>query len=187
MKKLILTALAVFSLSLVSAQSGEQTSKGKWLVEANTGFGGLGNSFGTGVGHSANTGIQFYSIEDGGTGFNIGLEGGYFIINNLAIKAGLGYGSFSPDSDIVDDTNTFSYKIGAKYYIINQIPVQLDYTGSSTKDVDDDPSYIGLQAGYAWFVGDMISIEPGFRYNLSTDDEVYANYFQLNVGFALHF
>lgn len=106
MKKIILTAAAVLAFSFANAQEkkseGGQTSKGKWLIEANTGFGS---------GHGANTGFSFRSAE-GDNEWNIGAEGGYFIMDNLALKAGLGYG----DSSYGD--GMLSYKIGAKYYII---------------------------------------------------------------------
>ncbi len=176
MKKLILTALAVCSLTFANAQDGEQTSKGKWLIEANTNFGAA---------HTANTGIQFTTFsDDAGSIFNIGLEGGYFIIDNLALKAGLGYGSIKANSD-ADAVDRFSYKIGAKYYVIGSIPVQIDYSGISS-DADEDPSYFGIQGGYAFFIGDNVSIEPGVRYNLSLNDDFYTDAFQLNIGFAIH-
>ena len=98
----------------------------------------------------------------------------------LAIKLGLGFGGTSVDS--VD--GTFSYKIGAKYYINSMIPVQVDYSGASQGDFDS--SFLGLQAGYAIFLGDMVSIEPGLRYNLGLGDSDGLNVLQFNVGFALH-
>ena len=68
------------------------------------------------------------------------------------------------------------------------IPVQVDYSGATIKDVDEDPSYLGIQAGYAIFLGSNVSIEPGIRYNLSLNDNyTEKDTFQLNVGFALHF
>ncbi|MGY3794787.1 porin family protein [uncultured Aquimarina sp.] len=186
MKKMILTAIAVFTLSFINAQDNEQTSKGKFLVEGNTNFGGI-EFIGISNGNAANTGFSFYSFEDEGpSGFNIGAEAGYFIIDNLALKLGLGFGSFKPNNDS-DSSTSFSYKIGAKYYIISKIPVQVDFTGASIEDAEDNPSFIGLQGGYALFLGDHISVEPGLRYNLSTDDEIYSSFLQLNVGFALHF
>lgn len=176
MKKMILTAIAVFTLGFINAQDGEQTSKGKWLIEANTNFGAA---------HTANTGIQFISFsDDAGSIFNIGLEGGYFIMDNLALKAGLGYGSRKANSD-ADAIDRFSYKIGAKYYIIGSIPVQVDYSGVST-DADEDPSFLGVQGGYAFFIGDNVSIEPGLRYNVSLNDDFFTDAFQLNIGFAIH-
>ncbi|WP_163398985.1 outer membrane beta-barrel protein [Flavobacterium fluviatile] len=168
MKKIILSAIAVMAFGFANAQ--EQTAKGKWLIEANTAFGA-----GTG-----NTAFSLTSV-DGETAWNVGAEGGYFVADNLAIKLGLGYGDDGFDSSI------FSYKIGAKYYVINKIPVELSYTGVSIKDADDNPSFVGLQGGYAIFLGPNVSIEPGIRYNVTTDDEIAESFLQFNVGFALHF
>ncbi len=180
MKKIILTVAAVFAFGLANAQdkkesNGGQTSKGKWLIEANTGNAMLGT-----------TGIYF-SSQDGDSTLNLGLDGGYFIMDDLAIKAGLGYGNDSAAS-----TSSFSYRIGAKYYVKSMIPVTLDLTGASGDAVEniagETPMWLGIGAGYAWFVSDNISIEPGLRYNHSLNE----NYtdkavLQFNVGFALHF
>jgi len=181
MKKLLLmAAVAVFGFSNVNAQdddsNGGQTSKGKWLIEANTGNAMLGT-----------TGIYFAS-SDGSSEYNIGLDGGYFIMDDLAIKAGLGYGGFSPDEG--DAASSFSYRLGAKYYVNSMIPVTVDLTGASGEDVygDETPLWLGLGAGYAWFVSNNISIEPGLRYNLSlNEDYTDEGVLQFNVGFALHF
>ncbi|MEP3967681.1 MAG: hypothetical protein ABJM08_01630, partial [Nonlabens sp.] len=126
MKKLILTAVAaVFAMGVSNAQddsNGGPTSEGKWLVEANTGNAVLGS-----------TGIYFSSI-DGESTYNVGLDGGYFIKDDLAIKAGLGYGGGSEDFD----RSVVSYRIGAKYYVKSMIPVTLDYTGASVEDLDEN-------------------------------------------------
>lgn len=167
MKKIVLAAIAVMTFGWVNAQ--EQTAKGKWLIEANTAFGA-----GTG-----NTAFSLTSV-DGETSWNIGAEGGYFVADNLAVKLGLGYGDNG-------DSNVFSYKIGAKYYLLNKFPLEASYTGVSIKDVDHNPSFIGLQGGYAWFVGKNVSVEPGLRYNITTNDDYAKSFLQFNVGFALHF
>ena len=165
MKKVILAAIAVLGFTFANAQ--EQTAKGKWLIEANTGFG------------AANVGTTSFGLwsTDGNTSWNIGAEGGYFVADNLAVKVGLGYGDNGTDG-------TFSYKVGGKYYIVNKIPVEVSYTGQTVKDADA-ASFVGLQGGYAWFIGKNISVEPGLRYNIGLND--YKDVFQLNVGFALHF
>lgn len=178
MKKLfLLTAIAVFGFSSVNAQdggNGSALSKGSILIEANTGFGG-----GT-FAHSANTGFGLVSF-DGTTTWAIGAEGGYFVADDLAVKLGLGY------TDL-DGVSSFSYKIGAKYYALSIIPVQLDLTGASWKDADENPLWLGIQGGYAWFVADNISIEPGLRYNLSlNEDFTDEGVFEFRIGFALHF
>lgn len=180
MKKVFLVAFAALGVVFgANAQDGAgQTSEGKWLIEANT-------NFGAPVG--ANTGIQFTSFsDDAGSSFNLGGEVGYFVADDLAIKVGLGFGSVKANSD-ADAFTTFNYKIGAKYYISSMIPVQVDYSGASFKDAEENPSYIGLQGGYAVFLGENVSIEPGLRYNLSLNDDFYTSALQFNVGFALHF
>jgi hypothetical protein len=177
MKKIILTTAALFALAFANAQDmkgtsgGGQTSKGKWLIEANTGNAMIGS-----------TSFAF-SSSDGESMYNIGLDGGYFIADDFALKAGLGYGGES-----VFDSSTFSYRLGAKYYIHSMIPVTLDLTGASIKDASENPMWLGIGAGYAIFLGDNVSIEPGLRYNLSLNED-YSDkgVFQLNIGFALHF
>ena len=173
MKKLLLVIAMVTAGFTANAQEANgQTAKGKWLVEGNTGFGAA---------HGAATGFQLSSIDTPAgseTVWGIGAEAGYFIMDDLAVKFGLGYNDRGAE-------DAFSYKIGAKYYISSMIPVQIDYSGASYDNYD--ASYLGLQAGYAIFLGDMVSIEPGLRYNLGLGDSEDINVFQLNVGFALHF
>ena len=108
---------------------------------------------------------------------------GVFIKNNLALKLGLGYG----DSGIKGEETPIAYKIGAKYYFKSMIPIELSYNGVGIGDKDANPTYLGLQAGYALFLGKNVSIEPGIRYNMATHKQYYDNNFQFNIGFALHF
>lgn len=183
MKKNILTLVMVFILGFMNAQERKmgknsgQTSEGKWLIEANTGFG-------TPVG--ANTSLS-YSTTDKNSVFNVGAEVGYFIIDDLAIKVGLGEGVINGDN-FIPNTNIFSYKIGAKYYVLSRIPFQVDWSGATIKHFNEDASYLGIQGGYAWFLGSNVSIEPGVRYNISLNNG-FSNKdtFQFNIGFALHF
>lgn len=174
MKKLIFTMMALCAWSFTAnAQDVGSTDQGSILIEANTGFGGGG------LGHSANTGFALTS-SDGNTAWAIGAEGGYFIIDDLAIKAGLGYG----DSEF---TSVFTYKVGAKYYIASVAPVQLDLTGGSIKDLDENPMWLGIQGGYAIFLNDYVSIEPGLRYNLSLNKDFSEDgIFEFRIGFAIH-
>lgn len=168
MKKIFLSAIAVMAFGFANAQ--EQTKEGKWLIEANTGFG-------AGVG-STSFGL---SSVDGETYYNIGAEAGYFVIDNLAVKLGLGFG------DDGSDNSTLAYKVGAKYYVADKFPLEVSYNGVSDDDYAKNPSYVGLQGGYAWFLGSNVSVEPGVRYNVSLDDEIADSFFQFNIGFALHF
>lgn len=169
-----MAAIAVFGLSNVQAQGSDEgssgaLSKGSWVVEVNTG--------------SWTTGSTAFSLtsQDGNTMWSVGGEAGYFVADDLAIKGGLGY------SDFGDDFSAFSYKIGAKYYIAGQFPVGVDFTGSSFKDFDENPSYVGLEGGYAWFVAPNVSIEPKIRYNISMNSDFYDDAFQGLIGFAFYF
>lgn len=178
MKKIILVLVSVLTFGFVNAQdkvAGDQTSEGKWLIEVNT-------NFGTPLG--SNTGFS-YSSTDGDSVYNFGVEGGYFIVDNLALKVGLGYGGINTD---LYDTNMFSYKVGAKYYIVGMFPIQVDYSGATIKNLDEDPSYFGAQVGYAWFLAQNVSVEPGIRYNISLNNNYSEkDTFQFNIGFVLHF
>ena len=176
MKKLTFLLGAVCCLVFTThAQDGSQTSQGSWLIEANTGFGGDGIAA-----RSANTSFGLFT-SGGTTIWSIGAEGGYFIADDLALKAGLGYSDF-------DGTTIFSYKLGAKYYVISAIPIQVDVTGASIQDSTENPLWLGLQGGYAIFLTDHISIEPGLRYNLSLNEDFSDDgIFEFRIGFALFF
>ena len=175
MKRLMLTFAVIFALTWTAEgqTSGGQTDEGKWLIEANTGFGDI-------AAHGASTGFGLTSWE-GSTIWSLGFEGGYFVMDDLAIKAGLGY------TDL-DGFSMFSYKLGGKYYVGGQIPIQVDITGASIEDADENPLWLGLQGGYAIFLNDYVSLEPGLRYNFSLNDQYSGEgAFELRIGFALHF
>lgn len=174
MKKLLLiAAVAVFGFT-ANAQddSSSALSEGSWVVEVNTG--------------SWTTGSTAFSLTsvDGETMWSVGAEAGYFVMDNLAVKAGLGFSDNGGDGA---GSTSFAYKVGAKYYISGQFPVGVDFTGASFKDFDENPSYIGIQGGYAWFIADNVSIEPTLRYNLSMNSDFYDDAFQGLIGFAFHF
>lgn len=184
MKKLFLcAAIAVFGFTMNAQDdaTSSQTSKGKWLIEANTGFSAGSSELGL-IQHTANTGFGFVSV-DGMTIWSLGSEVGYFVMDNLAVKAGLGYTDY-------DGASVFSYKIGAKYYVMDKIPLQVDLNGASGDDLfgDETPLWLGLQGGYAWFVAPNVSIEPNLRYSLSmNEDFTDEGLFEIRIGFALHF
>jgi hypothetical protein len=191
MKKIMILLSVVALSGTMFAQN--QVSRGWFLIEANT-----GNS--TGVVSTMISSTNFgFTKQDNYTRFSYGLDGGYCIMDNLALKAGLGYYSakinFS-DSSVLKNS-AISYRLGAKYYVMSKIPVTLDVTGQSgqsewdgvsTKE-DELPMWLGIGAGYAFFLGDNVSIEPGLRYNMNLNSAIedLPAVIQFNVGFALHF
>lgn len=185
MKKLSLFFFAtLFGVFTVNAQENneqtfKQTSKGKWLIEANTGSSSTGNT------------SFSLSTSDGSTDWSVGLEGGYFFMDDLAVKAGLGY------TDKENIFSAFVYKVGVKYYLASKFPLGIDFTGTyididaieSSNDfyTNDRGSWLGVQGGYAWFLGSNVSIEPALRYSITLDDSKAKSVFQALIGFALHF
>lgn len=169
MKKIFFALFIVVGLTThaQNATNSDSLNKGSWIIEANTG--------------SWTTGSTAFSLTstNGYTMYSVGTEGGYFVSDNLAIKAGFGY-SGGDDMD-----GTTSYKVGAKYYIIGQIPIGLDYTGASFGGYS--ASWFGAQAGYAWFVANNVSIEPTVRYNITLDENKADSAFQGLIGFVFHF
>jgi len=143
-----------------------QTEKGEVFLEANTGTLATGNT------------SFSLSASDGNTAWSVGLDGGYFVMDDLAIKAGLGY---SDPGDFAD--GTFVYKLGAKYYLDGIIPLGADFTGFSSDGFS--ASWFGLQGGYAVFLGDNVAIEPSLRYNISLDSDDADSVFQALVGFVI--
>jgi len=172
-KIVVIIVFVLYGVSISAQEKGSRTDKG--LIEVNTNFGAFAR---------ASTSIEYLSFSGGDYSLNIGGEGGYFVIKNLAVKLGLGYG-YSKQSFSLRDTSTFSYKIGAKYYFFNKIPVQVDYTGAKLNFLDESLNYIGIQGGYAIFLAKNVSVEPGMHYSISLDDNI--DTLQLNIGFVLHF
>jgi hypothetical protein len=178
MKKLLFfAAFAVFAMTTSFAQDedggGDPTSQGAWVIEINTGFGESSTS---------NTGFALRSV-DGNTAYALGAEAGYFILDDLALKAGLGYA----DSGVDGVDGMFNWKFGGKYYIASQFPVGIDVSGASGNDVS--PLWLGFQAAYAWFVSDDVSIEPGLRYGMGMNEDAGDgdfDVFGVNIGFNFY-
>ncbi len=167
MKKIVFAMFIFVGITTYAQNDSNSLSQGSWIIEANTG--------------SWTTGSTAFSLvsTNGFTLYSVGAEGGYFVADNLALKVGLGY-SGGDDMD-----GTFNYKVGAKYYIIDEIPLGVDYTGASSDG--NGASWVGLQGGYAWFVANNVSIEPTIRYNMTLDEDKADSAFQGLIGFAFHF
>ncbi|WP_343765152.1 hypothetical protein [Gangjinia marincola] len=175
MKKALTLLLIALGVNL-HAQSGVggPTSKKTWFIEANTGLGDAHPSF---------TGLSLRSA-DGVTSYSVGGEVGYFLLEHFAIKAGVGYADNGLDEDL--EIETISYKIGAKYYINERFAFQTDVNAAQLTNPKRKPTYLGLQAGYAFFLYDVLSIEPGLRYDISINQDFSSdNVFQFAVGFVV--
>lgn len=127
------------------------------------------------------TGINFVTAVDSGVKrTNLGVEGGYFVADKLAAVAGVGYTNTSVKS-LGTVTDVFNYTVGAKYYLQNVIPLQVDLNGD-----DNNNEYVGFQAGYAFFASPNFSIEPRARYDIALDG-YNRDVFSLGLGFNYFF
>lgn len=170
MKKLFLTGVLVLTSTLALAQ----TQKGNFVIETATTF----NSTIPG------TGLNYYSEKDGAKTFNVGVDGGYFVAKNLAVKAGAGYGNTRLNRQTVGDA--WSYKAGIEYYLAGKFPVQVSYVGSQVQDLVNDPSYISTQAGYSLFLNSKFNIKAFGKYDFALTD-YYKNGLGFGVGFGYFF
>lgn len=169
MKQLVLVfamlfATMSFSQETNSERASQATQSGNYVLGLNS------------------TGLGFSNVEKA-TDFNAGVSAGVFVEDGLALLANLGYGS-SHFNDV--NVNSWNYGVGAKYYIADVLPLQLDWNGSTGNGISPNTSYIGTQLGYAWFPFRNFSVEPKLRYSFSTKDE-YPDVFSGGVGFNLFF
>ena len=128
---------------------------------------------------------------DGSTNmFDLNLNGGYFIMDNLSIDVGLGF-SMEKYSEANDASTTFTGEIGARYYLPVNVFAGAGFDFMSYKEGESvSGTGVKLKVGYSWFVNDNIAIEPiiGYRIGL-TDKDKYTKYNQISaqVGISLFF
>ena len=164
MEKLSLVgALALFG-AMNAQKSSEATSKGKWVIETNAGS------------PLHYLGLALLLQMEKQFGMQLGAEGGYFVADNLAVKAGLGFGDFGGD-------NLTTYRLGVQYYLDGKFPLAADFTGASTGG--ESINYFGVEGGYAWFVAPNVALTPKLRYNITLDDQKAPSSFQGLIGFSL--
>ena len=157
MKKIVLTVFAAFIIMSASAQIG----KGTVLLSGASSFDFTSNN------------------EDAGdfSEFTLGLRGGYFIMDNLALGLTAGYFKNSE----IDDAATAFGAFG-RYYVNGKILLGAGFT--SQKFGDFSSSAISLEAGYAIFANEAVAIEPTLNYSMFGGDAEGAA-FGLNVGISV--
>ena len=170
--------LFIVALSLFAIGAFAQTEKGKFRIggDANVGF--------------ASTKLD--GASNSNTDLNLGVEAGYFVIDNLSINAGLllGYEKIGGDDDA---TNTYGLQLGARYYLPSKIffGAAFDVISSKYGSYDSQTGTgLTLGAGYALFLNDKVAFEPsiGYRLGLSDKDKgTKANIFAINLGFSFYF
>ncbi len=170
-----LTLLLILVAAAVTTQA--QTEKGKFLVGATSDLSFTNTSFG----------------DDGGSNnnFGLGVNGGYFVLDDFA--AGMLFG-FSRNSS--DNFNSTSTSIGPflRYFFYDDLFASVAYQHSfiATEFSGDknstDGGQLNMQVGYAIFIKDVVAIEPSFNYSIGSGSLLGdVKTFSLNVGFNLYF
>ena len=158
MKKIILAAIAVMTVGFASAQTG--------------GF-SKGDVFASGA---LNVGSQKKG-DDKKSGFTIEPKVGYFVTENIAIGAKLGFGS-EKDNDLKD--NTFTAGAFGRYYFTpaSQFSIYgqagIDFTNHKFKPSDAKSNEIGANVGLglSYFLSSHFAIEAtwlGLGYSVNNN------------------
>ena len=156
-KSLLALAFAFFAVTAAFAQ--DPIEKGAWL------FSGASNLNFT---SSSPTGGSSSSV------FNVGIQGGYFFMDNLA--GGAIFTMNSPSGG----TSTTGIGLFGRYYFNGQIFLGAGFVSTSGGGVSQ--TRILLQGGYALFLGKVVAIEPSVNYQ--TYDG--GSDFGVNVGFGIY-
>lgn len=195
MKKLV----TVIALALICSGAYAQFNKGRYLVGGNVGFAAY-----TGKTKTDNS----TSTTSHSTTFNLSPDVGYFVIDNLAVGAGLSLRTSSTKGDGGDnskDTDTdFTLTPFARYYLDQGIffQGQVGFGSGSNKHKPNGSNTTtttkhgvfdwGLGVGYAYFLNDYVAIEPMVSYvsyanNYKDPDFKTVNSgITLNVGFQIY-
>ncbi len=162
MKKLILSAVAVFALSFANAQEGEPTfgfSEGNIIIEGNIGFGSTNDK----------------NTETKTNSFNFSPKAGYFISDDLAIGIKLDYRSDKEEMAGNETDKNSEFGIGAfgRYYFLDlgarfktYAELGLEFNSGKTGVGEFKYSGVGVGAG----VGINYFVTENFAINFALTD-----------------
>ena len=140
------------------------------------------------LGASSNLSFSSTSIDgysDNYNNFNLGFQGGYFVAENLALGALI---NFQKQTLGDQDASTTTLGLFGRYYINGAFFLGAGYASANSKSngfSGDAVGSIPLEAGYAAFITDAVSIEPSLVYAIGTGDN-NTNTVGVNVGFAIY-
>lgn len=198
MKKLILSLAAV---AFAATGAFAQFEQGSILISGGSDLGFMSNSEKTLIDGDEPEGSE----AETSTEFGLGLKGGYFVSDGIAVGLGVNFGTetFETTDEDGDDINQTvgSFTIGpwARYYLEMGLfaEAQANFGSVINSEADETPSIFGwgLGVGYAIMLADAVALEPSVSYmstSLNSDvedengDEVTrsdrTNSFGLNIG-----
>lgn len=158
MKKLILTVATIFAFGFANAQDKETVSEGFTK----------GDSFITGA---FNVGSE-KTGEDKSTGFTVAPSFGYFVSENIALGARIGYSSDKREVNNVDvaDFETLGFGVFGRYYVTPAskfsvfAELGVDYNTIENKLTDAEAKQIavGVAPGVSYFLSNHFALEASF-------------------------
>jgi hypothetical protein len=122
--------------------------------------------------------------------FSLGVNagGGYFVIDNLAVRAQLGVGFTAKQGNIESQTN-INFGVGGRYYLHNFFLDAL-FQGANIGFTDEGKRKleVGVQGalGYAIFLNDHVAFEPAVTFGKFFIDGSEFNV-GLNAAFSIYF
>ena len=163
------------------------------------------------VGGSAEFSTETEKRKSGGTSvtqgrwtsFSLAPRFGYFVIDNLAVGAGLGLSlaKWADDADNDDDYTytSIQFQPFVRYYLPQGIFFQgqvgigsSNYNYNNTTDYKSGVASIALSAGYALFLSDNVAVEPliGYRSTSSKNKQTEVKDIDsgifLQIGFQIY-
>lgn len=180
--------LAVFALAATGAFA--QFNQGRILA-------GGAVSFNTGSSKSKTPNST--NTLGNATTFFISPDGGYFIMDNLAVGAALTLGVSNSKGEgtnaMTVTSTTASIVPFVRYYLDQGLFFQAQAGGGSRKvktkqgnQTNDSKEGIfnwGLGVGYAYFLNDFVAIEPLVAYTMNTDNDKDADLKFISSGLSL--
>lgn len=149
---------------------------------------------------------QFVEIETKSSTFDLGLNGTYFIIDNLEVGLGIGLSSSKDEFDDLENTSSafnigpvVGYNIGIANNLYAAVGVSLSFTSGTDKSEGlDDTKFSGLlyggQVGLRYIVDNKIGVHIGVGPTFGTikdkdleDVELKVSNIGANFGASLFF
>ena len=191
MKQLaILTLIFLFTLN-----TSAQTEKGTVIIEGGSNLNLTSTSLSMG---------NYNYPDESTTLMEFAINGGYFVIDRLAIGLTVEYNSskIEIEGSSTESTSTFMYGALARYYIGESgVWSELRYAANNSKLVPD--AYSGtISVGYALYLGENVSFNPSLGYSVNNSGTItYTNEngdylgavdlitkgLALSTGIAIHF
>ncbi len=163
MKKIILM-VAVSVMVAVGANAQNGFDKGDWTLGASLTDMGFNHSFGKGT------------LSN--THFDLGVYGGHFFTDKLAVNARLGFDVLKVKG--LDASADFTFGVAARYYPLCNLFASAGYIGTATGG--SLASNVSIEVGYDLFLSEKVYFEPIVYYSTRLDTKVSGVGLSLGVG-----